>query len=260
MTFGRVVFALLAFSLSGYLSVRFKPRQPDVPALMARVASHGAHVTLDPSVLGDPDGSSVETSRPLDYDLARCLPWVDEELGRYPTGFLRRLDLRAIVLCRRLHLDGKQAGGVAMGRLNAIGLDFQRFADERYLRQTVHHELFHMIDWRVHGNDLADPAWDRLNAPGFDGYLGSGWAALGVRGYEGTSSSERGFLTGYSRAAGEEDRAEIFAHAVIDPRGVAERAARDPYVARKLAFVESLAARAPARLGPEFWAKCRENG
>jgi hypothetical protein len=253
MTIGRLLFALLAFSLGGWVTHRLTPPPPDIPALLARVASHGVPVTLDPTVLREGQERTVLTSRPFDSDLARCLPWIDEELGRYPAGFLRRLDLRVIVLCRRLNLDGDRLGGIAMAKRNAIGLEVDGNLGEAWARRVVHHELFHVIDARVHGGGLRDDDWDRLNAPEFGGYLGDRSAALARRGGE----PEPGFVTHYALTEEWEDRAELFSFAVMDPVRLAARAKRDRFLARKLARVETLAAREPSCLGPEFWARRR---
>ena len=171
--------------------------------------------------------------------IARYAPLFEREWRRYPPSLMRRVGLRKIVIAADVRVEGQPRAAVPEFRQGWFWLDAtvgSRLPE--YGRKTIHHDFFHMIDERDDPEGRQDPAWAALNAPGTT-YGSGGWWMQ--KGDVGALTRERpGFLTVYSTAAVEEDKAEIFSHLLCSPAFVAERVAADPVVATKVARLKAI--------------------
>src|SRR6202011_406979 len=73
------------------------------------------------------------------------------ELSLYPREVLRRTRIEQIILCNGLWISEKRAAGtlkVGLHFVDTLFLDVQAFRDDQFGRHTIHHELFHAIDFR----------------------------------------------------------------------------------------------------------------
>jgi hypothetical protein len=156
--------------------------------------------------------------------------------SRYRTATLRRANLGKITVCSRLGVNGSNVGGTidaATGTLFIVA-----GANEG----MVHHEFMHLLDARMQQQQF-DPAWQKLNPPGFR-----------YRGYnQRPSSKTRGFASSYAMAAMAEDKAELYMLMVMDPSYIDERAQRDPHLAAKRDLLRQRLAAFSPDLGPAFW-------
>jgi uncharacterized protein (TIGR02996 family) len=107
--------------------------------------------------------------------------------------------------------------------------------------------------YRDDGQIYADPGWLALNPPGFR-YGRGGWAALGDPARtDDPTDRVPGFLTGYSTASVEEDKAEVFAYLMVHPEYVAGRADRDPVLRAKTARMRALLSAFCPSADARFW-------
>ena len=202
-------------------------------------------------------GTETVISQPVPADkLRNFAALVAEELKLYPPELFRRTGLRHAVLCSNLTINDLRIGGVPEFRrglifINVEGLDFS----PEDLRATVHHELFHMIDFRDDKIIESDPTWEALNPRGFR-YANGGRKALADPNISSRATDQiPGFLTTYSTTAVEEDKAEVYSFMVVYPKYVAERVRTDTVLKAKVTRMRALIKSFCPELDDRFWTR-----
>jgi hypothetical protein len=191
-------------------------------------------------------------------DVESYLHILGPEWGLYPPALIRRTGLRRIILCRDLAFAGQKRTAIPDFEHHDLYLDVTRGRkDPNYVRKVIHHEYYHLIDWRDDGKLYEDTLWTALNAPGF--HYGSG----GVNAQENARGSLLddtlpGFLNSYSMAGVEEDKAEVFANLLVSPLYVAERCRKDPVLRFKVLRIQSLMWRFAPELDLGFWSRAAQ--
>ena len=121
---------------------------------------------------------------------------------------------------------------------------------QTYMREVLHHELYHIIHVRQFGT-LKDDGWAALNAPGFRYGNGGRWHRSPEEQRE--DSSVRGFVNRYSTSAVEEDQAEVYRYLMVDPNRLLRRSESDEILQRKVLRIKaSLRSFCPA-IDAAFW-------
>ena len=147
-----------------------------------------------------------------DYDhLNDYLALFVDEISKYPPGFFKAREVRAIGLVTRLFYEGKPAQGLYSSRARVMFFDVSRFINNKALaRHSIHHELFHMMALQTPGYALNDGRWAAFNPEGF--VYGPEKKSLGAANpYNPHAPDEPGFATYYAMTSVEEDKAEVFA-------------------------------------------------
>lgn len=198
------------------------------------------------------DGAAAD---PADRDSYAAL--FAAEWSLYPPNLVRRTGLKRVVFCRDLRFDGQPRTGVPDYEHATLYLDVSRGRhDDRYVRRVIHHEFFHFVDLMDDGLVYADERWAALNPPGFR--YGGGGARFQ---HDPTATllgrELPGFLNRYATAGVEEDKAELFAYLMVEPRVVEERAARDRYLRAKVERMKELLAAFAPEADAGFWAAVR---
>lgn len=166
--------------------------------------------------------------------LATAKKALARELGRYPSGFLKKARLRRVVFCEDLEENGRPIPSLPNYEATLL-VDVD--ASETFLSRLVHHEVFHFVDYADDGIVVRDPAWEALNRADFR-YEGGGRV---VRDPEATLPvGPEGFVTRYATAALEEDKAEIFAWLMTDKALVAGKSRADAVLAAKVARLDTI--------------------
>jgi hypothetical protein len=230
-----------------------------VPRELGEVARayHIEVVTADPAFPvstrhGTIDGKGADPKALHEY--ARLFV---PEFSLYPADLVKRARLRRVVLCRDLSFAGQRRNAVPDYEHDTLYLDVSRGTyNTRYLRKVIHHEFFHIIDYRDDGSVYADERWASLNPPGFK-YGGSGRAAQDLRETSVLTTKYPGFLNHYSTTAVEEDKAEVFANLVVDLAYVEDRALTDRVLRAKVARMKELLAAFCPEMDGRFWEKVR---
>jgi hypothetical protein len=175
------------------------------------------------------------------------------EWSLYPADLVQRTGLKRVVFCKELSFERQLRTGVPDFENNVLYLDVKRGRhDEIYVRKVIHHEFFHIIDLRDDGKLYEDERWCRLNPPGFK--YGSGGAKLQHDPTVTTTGNDApGFFNRYATAGVEEDKAEVFAHLMVEPKKVAERAKADKYMRAKVERMTELLAEFSPRVNASFW-------
>jgi hypothetical protein len=198
------------------------------------------------------DGKSAD---PKDLENYRSL--FASEFSLYPPDLVKRSQLKRVVLCSELSFAGQQRNAIPDYEHDTLYLDVRRGAyNKAYLRTVIHHEFFHIIDYRDDGQVYQDKGWEALNPPGFK--YGSG--GKNAQAFALTSIlTDRfpGFLNHYSTTGVEEDKAEVFANLIVHPAYVEARTQKDPVLKAKVARMRELLLQFCPDMNDRFWQKVR---
>ena len=131
---------------------------------------------------------------------------ISKNLNRYSKEFLRKINLKYIVMCENLSISGINTAGIPDHLMKTLIIDLK--FNEKYFERVIHHELFHII------NDgfkvlFDEDEWKKFNEPNFK-YTDCSTCSkkLGLDTYKNTN----GFFTEYSMTIPSEDMAEVFSH------------------------------------------------
>ncbi len=201
-------------------------RLRDTTGVRALVASRAFRVSLLDGELrgGEPDAGQART----------FLDIVTSELSRYPEAVLDRAGLRYVLLCDSLTRDGDRIGSLP-NLESTLVLDVSTSHD--FLRRLIHHEVFHFLDFADDHQLGRDADWEALNDHFFT--YGDGGRHERKPGSARLGSGSTGFLTAYSMAALEEDKAELFSFLMAQPAAVRDASETDPIVRAKVSALRA---------------------
>lgn len=173
----------------------------------------------------------VRGRRPNRSEVLDGLHALDTVLLRYPERFTRASGFERVVWLCDIVKDGAPVRGFALPPARVLVMDPTAFD-----LNIFHHEMFHMVDYALHGYPGDQPAWDALNPPSAQ-YIGLAAYAEELRRGGGLGHADPNFITDYARAATGEDRAETFRVSMSDPRLAAERRASSPVIDAKVRYI-----------------------
>ena len=134
---------------------------------------------------------------------------IQKNLNRYNKEFLKKINLKYIVLCEDLSISNINTAGIPDNVMKTLILDVK--FDEKYFERVIHHEVFHII------NDsfkevFDEKVWSNFNIKDFKyAECSTCTDKLGLDTYSKTD----GFFTEYSQSTASEDMAEVFSHLII---------------------------------------------
>ena len=154
---------------------------------------------------------------------------ISKNLKRYSKEFLRKINLKYIVMCEDLSISNINTAGIPDNIMKTLILDVK--FDENYFERVIHHEVFHIINDTF--KELFDEkVWSNFNVKEFQyAECSTCTDKLGLDTY----SITKGFFTEYSQSTASEDMAEVFSHLMIglnlnDP---------DPILRKKIQFIKN---------------------
>ena len=134
---------------------------------------------------------------------------IRKNLNKYSAEFLKKINLRYIVLCEDLSISGINTAGIPDNVMKTLILDIK--FNEDYFERVIHHEVFHIIN-EQHKELFNENEWIKFNNSEFK-YAECSTCSdkLGLSTYSNTN----GFLTEYSQSTASEDMAEVFSHLIF---------------------------------------------
>ncbi len=135
---------------------------------------------------------------------------ISNNLNRYSKQFLKKINLKYIVMCENLSISGINTAGIPDHLMKTLIIDLS--FNEKYFERVIHHELFHVINDGF--KDLFnEDEWKSFNNKNFE-YADCSTCSkkLGLDTYQNTN----GFFTEYSKTIPSEDMAEVFSHLIIN--------------------------------------------
>ena len=133
---------------------------------------------------------------------------ISNNLKKYSKEFLKKINLKYIVMCEDLSISGINTAGIPDHLMKTLILDLK--FDKKYFERVIHHELFHIINDGF--KDLFnEDEWKKFNNPNFK-YAECSTCSkkLGLDTYKDTN----GFFTEYSMTIPSEDMAEVYSHLI----------------------------------------------
>ena len=154
---------------------------------------------------------------------------IKKNLDRYSQEFLKKINLKYIVLCEDLSISKINTAGIPDHVMKTLILDIK--FNEDYFERVIHHEVFHIINDSF--KQLFDEdVWSKFNVEEFKyAECSTCTDKLGLDTYTNTN----GFLTEYSRSTASEDMAEVFSHLMIG----LNLDSLDPILEKKIHFIKT---------------------
>jgi hypothetical protein len=199
--------------------------------------------------------TQVAYSRPSQAQVRICAGLLSRELAVYPIAIIRKSKLERIVICSKLQSHQRDVAGLAeMGLfvIDTIYINADSVSrDYEYARRTIHHELFHAIDYHDDILKYVDPDWHRLNSAGYR-------ASDNHQVLHNAPSDTVGFLSTHSMTAVYEDKAEVYAHLMVNYAELESRAGEDAVLAHKIERMKELLHRFSEDFNETFWNRVRQ--
>ena len=154
---------------------------------------------------------------------------IKENLDRYDQEFLKKINLKYIVLCEDLSISKINTAGIPDNIMKTLILDVK--FDESYFERVIHHEVFHIIN-DSYKEIFDQKIWTNFNVEEFKyAKCSTCTDKLGLDTYSNTS----GFFTEYSKSTASEDMAEVFSHLMTgsDLKNI------DPILEQKIQFIKT---------------------
>ena len=149
------------------------------------------------------DTNNIKCNGINNSDLDREFNKIQNNLRDYNSNFLRKINLKFVVICKNLQISGINTGGIPDNKFRTLILDLT--FNRNYFERMIHHEIFHMID-NSFPELFKKNKWSELNNKDFSYAECSTCTDLLGLDLEIT----KGFLTEYSMSTAEEDMAEIY--------------------------------------------------
>ncbi len=162
-------------------------------------------------------------------DLDQRYKIIEKNLNRYDQNFLRKINLKYIVLCEDLSISKINTAGIPDYMMKTLILDIK--FNKNYFERVIHHEVFHIIN-DSYKNIFNEKVWSSFNNKEFEyAECSTCTDKLGLDTYTNT----KGFFSEYSRSTASEDMAEVFSHLMI---GI-KLNNLDPILEKKINFIKS---------------------
>ena len=152
---------------------------------------------------------------------------IKKNLDKYDQKFLKKINLKYIVLCEDLSISKINTAGIPDNVMKTLILDVK--FNERYFERVIHHEVFHIIN-DSYKELFNEKLWSNFNIKEFNyAECSTCTDKLGLDTYKKTD----GFFTEYSRSTASEDMAEVFSHLMIK----SNLSDIDPILEKKIQFI-----------------------
>ena len=153
---------------------------------------------------------------------------IKKNLDKYDQKFLKKINLKYIVLCEDLSISKINTAGIPDNVMKTLILDIK--FNELYFERVIHHEVFHIIN-DSYKELFNEKLWSNFNIKEFKyAECSTCTDKLGLDTYKKTD----GFFTEYSRSTASEDMAEVFSHLMTK----SNLNNIDPILEKKIQFIK----------------------
>ncbi len=158
---------------------------------------------------------------------------INKNLKKYSSSFLKKINLKYIVLCENLSISGIGAAAIPDSVMKTLILDIE--FNKKYFERVIHHEVFHII------NDsfkeiFNENNWKNLNKKSFKyAKCSTCTEKLDLSLY----SETNGFLTEYSKTTPSEDMAEVFSYLMYNSDIIEEKIIYDNILNKKVSLLKN---------------------
>tara|TARA_B110001450_G_scaffold252062_1_gene273133 strand:- start:336 stop:1073 length:738 start_codon:yes stop_codon:yes gene_type:complete len=178
---------------------------------------------------------NIACLNPSKKDLEKKYKIIYRNLNRYSYYFLKKINLKYIVLCENLSISGINTAGIPDNIMKTLILDIK--FNENYFERVIHHEVFHIINDQ-YNKLFNENEWAKFNNSKFKyAECSTCTKKLGLDTYKKTN----GFFTEYSKSTASEDMAEVYSHIVfLDKKKINQIHKLDPILSKKILYIENI--------------------
>ena len=171
---------------------------------------------------------------PNKKDLDTKYNTIYKNLNKYSYNFLKKINLKYIVLCENLSISGINTAGIPDNIMKTLILDIKFNKD--YFERVIHHEVFHIINDQ-HKELFNESEWIKFNASNFKySDCSTCTEKLGLNTYNKT----KGFFTEYSKSTASEDMAEVYSHLIfLNTEKINQIRKSDIILNKKISYIEN---------------------
>jgi len=162
-------------------------------------------------------------------DLDQKYKIIKKNLDKYSFDFLKRINLKYIVLCEDLSISGINTAGIPDSDMKTLILDIK--FNNKYFERVIHHEVFHVINDSF-PDIFNKEIWSSYNKKDFIyAECSTCTEKIGLD----TITKNKGFISEYSQSTASEDMAEVYSHIISDkiPKNI------DPILEKKISYIKS---------------------
>ena len=162
-------------------------------------------------------------------DLDQKYKIIKKNLDKYSFDFLKRINLKYIVLCEDLSISGINTAGIPDSDMKTLILDIK--FNNKYFERVIHHEVFHVINDSF-PDIFNKETWSSYNQKDFIyAECSTCTEKLGLD----IITKNKGFISEYSQSTASEDMAEVYSHIISDkiPKNI------DPILEKKISYIKS---------------------
>ena len=158
---------------------------------------------------------------------------IKNNLDLYNQEFLKKINLRFVVLCQNLFISKINTAGIPDYKKRTLILDLK--FNKKYFERVIHHEVFHLIQDSF-PKIFNEEVWSKFNKKDFEyAKCSTCTNKLGLDIYNNTN----GFLTEYSKTIPSEDMAEVYSFLITDKENLNRIKKIDPIIFNKVEFINS---------------------
>jgi len=162
-------------------------------------------------------------------DLDQKYKIIKKNLDKYSFNFLKKINLKYIVLCEDLSISGINTAGIPDSDMKTLILDIK--FNDKYFERVIHHEVFHVINDSF-PDIFNKQTWSNYNQKDFVyAECSTCTEKLGLD----TIAKNKGFISEYSQSTASEDMAEVYSHIITNkiPKNI------DPILEKKISYIQS---------------------
>ena len=176
--------------------------------------------------------NNITCNKATKKSLNKKFPLIKKNLEIYKLEFLKKINLRFIVLCENLLVSEINTAGIPDHEKRTLILDIN--FNEKYFERVIHHEIFHLIQ-DTHKKIFDENLWKKFNQKNFK-YAECSTCSdrLGLDLYKKTN----GFLTDYSKSIASEDMAEVYSFIVTDNSKIEKIIKLDSILFNKVKYIK----------------------
>jgi hypothetical protein len=159
---------------------------------------------------------------------------IHKNLSRYSYNYLKRINLKYIVMCENLSISELYTAGIPDNVMKTLILDIK--FNEDYFERVIHHEVFHIIHLQ-HKSIFNEEEWIRFNDSNFKyAECSTCTKNISLEKYQVTN----GFFTEYSKSTASEDMAEVYSHMIfLKEKEINQIRKSDPILNNKISYIEN---------------------
>ena len=171
---------------------------------------------------------------PSKKDLDLKYKKIHKNLSKYSYSYLKKINLKYIVLCENLSISGINTAGIPDNVMKTLILDIN--FNENHFERVIHHEVFHIINDQ-HKELFNESEWIKFNNSKFRyAKCSTCTEKLGLETY----SKTKGFFTEYSKSTASEDMAEVYSHIIfLDKKEINQIRKIDHILDNKISYIEN---------------------